>query len=230
MKIIRFDTDERQGDTIGDTAYRRIRSDIIHGRLVPDEKLKLERMKEVYRASVTTLREILNRLAVEELVSAEGQRGFRVAPINEAELHDLARMRTLLETHALRESIVSGDVEWEAGIVAAQYKLSSVERDLIEGEAPGDLNWVSFDWGFHYAMMSACGQRVLMRTYSSIYDRLARYHMLALPFRGETVVEEHERLRDLVIGRKADDAVELLTRHVQGGVDYIMQSGRFSVA
>ncbi|WP_088635381.1 GntR family transcriptional regulator [Phaeobacter sp. 22II1-1F12B] len=230
MEIIRFDTDERQGDTIGDTAYRRIRSDIVHGRLAPDEKLKLERMKEVYSASVTTLREILNRLAVEELVSAEGQRGFRVAPIDEAELHDLARMRILLESHALRESIASGDVEWEACVVAAHYKLSSVERELMEGRPAGDVNWVSFDWGFHYAMISACGQKVLMRTHSSIYDRLARYHMLALAFRGKPAVEEHERLRDLVIERKADAAVELLAKHVQSGVDCIMQSGRINAA
>ena len=100
----------------------------------------------------------------------------------------------------------------------------------MEGRPAGDVNWVSFDWGFHYAMISACGQKVLMRTHSSIYDRLARYHMLALAFRGKPAVEEHERLRDLVIERKADAAVELLAKHVQSGVDCIMQSGRINAA
>ena len=79
MENVRFEINERLGDTIGEVAYRRIRSHIVNGQLLPDHKLKLDRMREVYGASVTTLREILNRLAVEELVTAEGQRGFRVA-------------------------------------------------------------------------------------------------------------------------------------------------------
>lgn len=82
MENLRFETQERMGDTIGEVAYRRIRAHIVNGQLLPDSKLKLDRMKEIYGASVTTLREILNRLAVEELVTAEGQRGFRVAAVS----------------------------------------------------------------------------------------------------------------------------------------------------
>ena len=65
--------------TIGESAYRRIRSDIIFGRLPPRQKLKLERLRDSYGASISTLREILNRLSSESLVVAEGQRGFEVA-------------------------------------------------------------------------------------------------------------------------------------------------------
>ena len=100
---------------MGEIAHRRIRLDIVNGRLKPGEKLKLDRMREVYGASVTTLREILNRLAVEELVAAEGQRGFRVAGVSAGELRDLAELQILLETNALRKSMTVGDLDWEAG-------------------------------------------------------------------------------------------------------------------
>ena len=86
----RFKTAQGEDDTVGEVAYRRIRSHIVNGHLKPDEKLKLDRMREIYGASVTTLREILNRLAVEELVTAEGQRGFRVAGVSNDDLRDLA--------------------------------------------------------------------------------------------------------------------------------------------
>ena len=39
-------------------------------------------MAQTYGASVSTLREALNRLCSEGLVIAEGQRGFEVAPIS----------------------------------------------------------------------------------------------------------------------------------------------------
>ena len=67
-----------------------------------------------------------------------------------------------------------------------------------------------------------------LRTHASIFDRFARYHMLALDFRGEGVVEDHARLRDLVIARDADAAVALLSRHIQSGVTHLLGTGRFA--
>ncbi|MEC7257070.1 MAG: GntR family transcriptional regulator [Pseudomonadota bacterium] len=230
METLRFDTDAHSGDTVGDIAYRRIRSDIVLGRLLPGEKLKLDRMKQTYGASVTTLREILNRLAVEELVSAEGQRGFRVSQTSPDELRELGTLRGLLESHALRASIQQGDLDWEASVVAAHYKLSKAERELMSG-APGAVDtWVACDWGFHNATIAACAQPVLLRTYASLFDRFARYHMLALDFRGQGVVDDHAALRDLVIARDADAAVALLTRHIASGVDHVLARGRFEAS
>ena len=127
----RFDTVPREGETIGETAYRQIRLHIVNGQLKPGEKLKLDFMKQVYGASVTTLREILNRLAVEELVAAEGQRGFRVAPVSDEELIALADLRILLETPALRQSIGQGKLNWEALVVSAHYTPSAIAKGLI---------------------------------------------------------------------------------------------------
>lgn len=227
MEDIRFDTEQREGDTIGDYAYRRIRSHIVNGQLAPDEKLKLDHLKRAYGVSVTTLREILNRLAVEELVTAEGQRGFRVAPVSNAELSDLADLRTLLEAHALRQSIKLGDLNWEASVVGAHHKLSVLEAKLMDDRTAVVEDWVACDWGFHHATISACRQPVLMRSYALVFDRFARYHMLVLNFRGEDVMRDHAQLRDLVVARRADDAVELLTRHIRNGVEHIKACGGF---
>src|SRR6201995_5870727 len=73
-------TDEQEA--VGDDGYRRIRSDIVFARLRPGQKLRLEGLKEDYGVSVSTLREILNRLAAEGFVLAEGRRGFEVAPVS----------------------------------------------------------------------------------------------------------------------------------------------------
>ena len=72
-------------EAVGDDGYRRIRTDIVFGRLRPGQKLRLEGLKEDYGVSVSTLREILNRLAAEGFVLAEGRRGFEVAAISALE-------------------------------------------------------------------------------------------------------------------------------------------------
>ncbi len=227
VETMRFETDPRDGETVGETAYRRIRLHIVSGLLMPGEKLKLERMREVYGASVTTLREILNRLAVEELVAAEGQRGFRVAAVSDAELRDLAELRILLETHALLQSMALGDLDWEAAVVSSHYKLAAIEKVLMRDAREAVEQWVAADWGFHYATIAACPQPVLARTHASVFDRFARYHMLALNFRGAPAAAQHAELRDLVIERKPEAAIDLLTHHIRSGVEHILGGGGF---
>jgi DNA-binding GntR family transcriptional regulator len=222
----KFDPFGHEGDTVGDIAFRRIRTDIVHGHLKPLEKLKLEKLKSKYDVSVSTLREILNRLSVEELVTAEGQRGFEVAPISRSGLWDVAELRILLETYALRHSIEVGDLDWEGNVVSAHYKLSTVEAGLMSGDMKSTEKWVKQDWGFHHATISACRASALMKTHSSVYDRFLRYHMPVLSFRGKPAAEEHARLRDLVVARKSDEAVHLLTSHIRSGVEHILGTGQ----
>ena len=78
---------------IGEKTYSRIRADIVFGRLLPGERLTLDRMREAYEASVGTLRESLNRLSSEGLVMAEGARGFQVTPISAANRAGVAAWR-----------------------------------------------------------------------------------------------------------------------------------------
>ncbi|GGL69068.1 GntR family transcriptional regulator [Wenxinia marina] len=225
MLVHRFDVAGREGETVGDVAHRRIRSDIVHARLKPMQKLKLEVLKERYGVSVSTLREILSKLTVEELVVAEGQRGFQVAPVTQGGLRDISELRILLETFALRKSLAAGDLDWQGNVVSAHYKLATVEKKLMNGDPEQVEQWVRHDWGFHYATISACDAPALMQAHSSIFDRHQRYHMLVPHFRGKLAADEHERLRDLVLDRKADEAVDLLTSHVRAGVEHVLSVG-----
>src|SRR3569832_1443044 len=68
----------RVADTAGEKAYRRIRDDIIAGQLEPSQRLKLDGLKETYGVSISTLRELLNRLTSEGLIVVVGVCGFVV--------------------------------------------------------------------------------------------------------------------------------------------------------
>lgn len=65
----------------------------------------------------STVREILTRLWIQQLIHAEGQRGFEVASVSQAGLRDVAAPRFLLETQALCQSVAAGDLRWEADVV-----------------------------------------------------------------------------------------------------------------
>lgn len=212
--------------TVGDMVLGQIRSDIIRGGLRPGQRLRLDPLRQSYGASVSTLREILSRLAAEGFVVAEGQRGFEVAPVCIAELRELAEMRILLECHALRPSLALGRLDWEARVVSAFHMLKSTEGLLIGG---GDMRveeWVRYDWNFHQAIVSACDMPALLATHANIFERYIRYHLLALDFRGAPAAKEHERLRDLVLARETDETAALLASHIRAGMEHVIASGR----
>lgn len=211
--------------TIGENAYRRIRSDIIFGRLLPAQKLKLEKLRDPYGASISTLREILNRLSSEGLVVAEGQRGFEVAPVSADNLKEIAALRLLLETHALEESFAAGDMEWEGRVVAAHHKLARLEMRMRQGDRSETELWKRYDWEFHQALISACGSKVLMDAHAGVFDKYLRYQMIALSFRGDIAAEEHKIMHASALKRDAATAREVLERHVEGGVAHALATG-----
>jgi DNA-binding GntR family transcriptional regulator len=208
--------------SVGETAYRRIRSDIVFGKLAPGLRLRLEQLREAYGASISTLRELLNRLASEGLVEAEGQKGFMVAPVSARNLREIAAMRLLLERHALEQSFAAGDMEWEGRVVAAHHKLAQMERRMLERATPDPELWKRYDWEFHHALISACGSQVLLETHAAIYDKYLRYQMVAVIFRGEIAAREHETLLDCGLKRDAARAAEILGRHIDGCVEHTL--------
>lgn len=228
MKPLDTESDDIALLTIGENAYRRIRSDILFGHLKPNQKLKLDRLRDTYGASVSTLREILNRLSSEGLVIAEGQRGFEVAAVSVGNLKEIAALRLLLESHALEQSFTSGDMEWEGRVVSAHHKLSSMEKRMKEGDRSQTELWKRYDWEFHQALISACGSSVLMETHAAIFDKYLRYQMIALSFRGDIAANEHRVLLDCALDRDAATARKTLERHVKGGVEHALATGSIS--
>lgn len=212
--------------SISEITYRQIRTDILFGRLHPGEKLKLDRLKAQYGASVSTLRELLNRLASEGLVVAEGQRGFEVAPISVDNLREIAALRHLLESYALELSFAAGDIDWEGRVVAAHHKLHQMELRMADGDRSVTRAWKQYDWEFHQALISACGSRVLMDTHASIFDKYLRYQMLSLTFRGQLAANEHQQLLEAALKRDSATAQSVLKKHVEAGVEHGLKAQR----
>ena len=213
-------------DSVSEKAYRRIRNDIIFGKLAPAEKLRLDRLREEYGASVSTLRELLARLTSEGLVVAEGQRGFEVAPASAENLREIAALRLLLEIHALEQSFKAGDVDWEGRVVSAHHKLSLIEKRLLSGDKADAEAWKRYDWEFHHALISACGSEALLDTHAPVYDKYLRYQMVAGIFRGEIAAREHQKLLECALNRDANTARDVLVVHIEACVDFTLAKGK----
>lgn len=214
----------KQISTVRANTYERIKRDILFGELAPGSKLKLDTLKARYEASVSTLRETLNRLASDGFVSAEEQRGFFVTPVSTEDFSEIANLRILLEGFALKASIENGDTEWEGNLVAAHHKLHRMEQLLLTGDESQIELWKRYDWEFHLALIQACNSQNLLSLHSTLYDKYLRYQMLILTSRGAEAVEEHRIMFEAALRRDTDTAVEALEKHIRRGLDYTLAS------
>jgi len=213
-----------ESETIGDDGYRRIRADIVLGRLRPGQKLKLDGLKESYGVSVSTLREILSRLTSDALVIAEGRRGFEVAPVSVENLKELAELRLLLEGHAMKASFARADMEWEGRVVAAHHKLAATER-LMSANIGEPDQWKRYDSEFHQELISNCGSPTLMNAHAAAFDRYFRYQMIALNYRGDEPAQQHQALLECALARDIERARKVLLDHVNGCVAHAIAVG-----
>jgi DNA-binding GntR family transcriptional regulator len=208
--------------TVGTSTYERIKHDIIFGALEPGSKLKLDGLKARYQASVSTLRETLNRLASDGFVQAEEQRGFFVQPVSAEDLQEISELRILLECSALETSIACGDADWEGNLVAAHHKLHLIEQKMLNGDRSQKELWKRYDWEFHQAMIQACNSQNLLTLHSVIFDKYLRYQMVVLTNRGEQAIDEHRAMFDAALSRDIPLAKRLLEEHIRLGLEHTL--------
>ncbi len=208
--------------TVGSSTYERIKHDIIFGELAPGSKLKLDGLRDRYSASVSTLRETLNRLASEGFVQAAEQRGFFVRPVSADDLTEIAELRILLECSALETSIACGDADWEGNLVAAHHKLHLIEQKMLAGDTSQKELWKRYDGEFHQALIQACNSQNLLSLHTTIFDKYLRYQMLVFTSRGQEAVEEHKTMFDAALARDPVRAKAALETHIRLGLEHTL--------
>jgi GntR family carbon starvation induced transcriptional regulator len=132
----------------------RLRDDTLNGKLVHGQRLKLEELRNRYKASVGSFRETLMQMVPEGFVTAEANRGFCVAPISLEDLDHITNMRVVLERMALTQSIEHGDDQWEAGLVAAYHMLT--KTNAVDTSKTSRRKWWERYNVFHEALVSDC--------------------------------------------------------------------------
>jgi len=197
--------------------YETLKTDILMGHFAPGSKLKIETLKERYGMGVNVIRESLARLATEDLVDSEDQKGFRVAEISSSRLSDLTRLRILLETDGVKNSIINGGIDWESNLIAAHHKLAYIEDKMMEDEASHMKIWHQCDWNFHSALISACGSQLHCLYHKRIFEQFRQYVMVDLKthgFRGHDLIDEHKHILDAALARDYPRCKEALENHL----------------
>lgn len=208
-----------------DQAYQALKRSLIHCEYAPGQRLRMDELKQRYGLSSSPLREALNRLVQQGFVNAPENRGFRVAPITVEAIRDLTRVRLLVETETLRDSITHGDDNWETGVVAAFYGLSMVEKRMPPGPLVLDDNWSERHRAFHFSTYAGCSSPLLLDMAMALFDHAERFRRYSARHRkgSRPKNREHQEIFDAVIARDGERATELLQQHLTASEHHVTE-------
>jgi DNA-binding GntR family transcriptional regulator len=175
------------------TIYKQIRTEIIAGKKKPGERLSIDLLKTQFSTSVTPVREALQMLGQEHLVTIKPRSGYYVTFITLKQLNDMLELRNILE---------------QAAIVRAAEKITDEQICHLEKLHAGYTDKADESYAryteenkkFHYCMAEASGNHELAIQIAHLHDRLARFMVMSNP--GEHMGEVHGIL---IVRLKAHD-------------------------
>lgn len=175
---------------MADDAYERLRTEIVSGRLQPNERLVEADIVSSLGVSRTAVRAALVRLEHDGLVEHERNRGAKVRLVGESEAIEILETRAALEGLIARKAaanVTEDDVALLREILASM-------RTLLAG---GDLLAASDrNVDLHGAIMRIARHRTAERLVSMLNSQLVRfqYRTILQPGRSERTLREHEAI------------------------------------
>lgn len=152
-------------------ATRRLREEILSGRLAPGERLIEDQIRRRFSISRAPLREALRLLAQQGLVEHAPRRGVSVTEWSDTDIEQLFAIRTVLERHAITSAFPMPEGA-RSQRVAVVHK--SLEQMRIAGLADDQLGTDDAHRAFHAAIVALAGNRQLDLAMEPILLKLQR--------------------------------------------------------
>lgn len=182
---------------------------IIERRLMPGTKLSEQKIADIFHVSRTLVRQALNQLSRDRLVTLEPARGAFVATPSVAEARQVFQVRAMLEGAMVR-SLCAQITDRQ--IADLRTHLRDESAAVARTDVPGRTRLLA---DFHVVLARMGGNEVLAQL---LADLLSRSSLIALMYQSSHSAahsqQEHERIVDALEQRDPDAAAQLMESHL----------------
>jgi DNA-binding GntR family transcriptional regulator len=200
-------------DTSKMRIFKEVRRSIIMGHRKPGERLDIERLARHFDTSVTPIRDALQMLSQEDLVTIKPRSGYFVARITLKQLRDMLDLRKVLEIAAIERAALRINSELLAD-------LRSVHAGYTGDDDESYDRYTDENRRFHYLVALASGNQELADLVGHLHDRLARF--MVLRHAGKSQEITHSRIVDALEAHDADLARQALLDDIDTSRDAIL--------
>lgn len=182
---------------------------IIERRLMPGTKLVEQQIADVFEVSRTVVRQALNQLSRDRLVTLEPARGAFVATPSIEEARQVYEVRRLLEVGMVRQLAASLS---DGQLAELRAHLASERAAVTRADISGRTRLLA---DFHVVLARLLGNEVLAEL---LADLLSRSQLIALMYQSTHSAEhsqaEHDQIVDALARRDARAAARLMEQHI----------------
>ncbi len=200
----------REGVTLSSRLIAAIREAILNGRLPPGHHLKERELCDMFQVSRSLVREAVQKLAAEELVTLVPHRGLTVSRIDRQSARDLYKVRAVLEGLAFAEFTERADDETREEL----FRLAARLGELVEGDPPQAL--LDAKNAFYVCLLEGCGNRVLRQMFTQLNNRVVQLRRISMsrPGRLPETRREIDAIVEAVRRRNPEVARQAAEKHV----------------
>lgn len=199
---------ERPEETFSGRAVDVLREMVLLGQLRPGQRLNEVELANALGISRGPLREAIQRLRSEGLLTAVSGRGAYVRTFTADALRDLYEVRIALESHAVR---LAGEKLGPDGVKELRELLDAADQSVAaEHTYPQDLD-------FHQRVVALADNPALLDTVTEIHRQiqLARWRSGHVPVRAKQALVEHRAVLDHLAAGRGEKAAAVLTEHLR---------------
>ena len=183
---------------------------IVERRLTPGTKLAEQKIADIFKVSRTLVRQALNQLSRDHLVTLEPARGAFVAQPSVEEARQVFEVRRMLESALVKR--LCGQVT-DAQVTELRAHLDTEREAVQRTDVTGRTRLLA---DFHVVLARLAGNEVLAQM---LADLLSRSSLIALMYQSSHSAEhsqqEHVALVDAIERRDARGAARLMEHHLQ---------------
>jgi DNA-binding GntR family transcriptional regulator len=193
--------------------YRDVRRSIIIGHRKPGERLEVEELARYYETSVTPVRDALQMLNQEGLVTIRPRSGYFVVRITLKQLRDMMDLRKTLELAAIERAALRITDEQVA-------ELRTVHAGYTGDDDLSYDRYTDENRRFHYLVALASGNTEMAEMIAHLHDRLARF--MVLRHAGKSQEITHAVIVDALQAHNVDSAKTALLDDIDTSRDAIL--------
>lgn len=197
------------GGTSTQRIVESITTAIVERRLMPGTKLAEQKIADIFKVSRTLVRQALNQLSRDKLVTLEPARGARVAEPSIEEARQVFEVRHMLEAAMIRRAASALS---DAQLAELRGHLRDEQAAVQRTDVSGRTRLLA---DFHVVIATMLGNQVLA---DLLADLVTRSSLIALMYQSahsaEHSYEEHVAIVDALSRRDAKAAVRLMEDHL----------------
>lgn len=196
--------------TKSELAADALRQAIASGRIKRGQRLRFSELIEEIGVSATPIREALRILATEGLVSMESHREVRVTEFTPEDALEIYHLRSILESLATSRAVPKLTPEHV-------LFLERLHVEMKRGVEASDLKEVpELNARWHHAIYRASDSKYLHFMIQKLWAWFP-WDIWLIPDRACKSMDEHEGILAAIRKRDADDAGELMRKHILSG-------------